>query len=333
MIKEYVLFEEENVKNFNLNLNFNNYKEFIDYFYNLKDVKRVDIIFYCLIYKKYFPNIKNGNLDKIYNMYKILLNKLEYDYLNYKEKEIYEFIKAYEILCEEFENDLLFEKYCDNYLANMTRNNINKRLFLILQNIVNKLNETYDKNYKINFAIINDVASTSWFNNKFKNKILLCSETYVNFFNSKKLDDINVVATLAVQIFIILHEYRHLLQNEYMRTKNDELSKIYKFEAYTIFNSKTKKLYLNNHNSYKIECEANEYALNNFFELIKKYLKNYYIDESKLKDFLMKHWVIKKEINKKFLLTYKLLKKYLEFCEKTKYKPKELIKFNESIKS
>lgn len=336
MIKEYVLLEEENVKKFNLNINIKTYKEYINYFYNLKDEDRSTIVFYCLIYKKYFPNIKNGNLDKIYNVYKILLHKLEYDNLNHKEKNIYEFIKSYMIICEEFENDNLFEKYCDKYLKDLNRNNINKRLLIILQDMMNQLNKTYNKDYSIILGVTNDIAVTEWFQKKFKGKLILNSSTYVDLFYSNKIDDINVLCTLTVQSFIILHEYKHLLQNEYMRTNYDLKADIYRFELYTIYNdkkgSKLNKFYLDNHNSYQIEREANDFALNNFFKYIKKYFENYYINEDDLKEFLIKHWTIKENTKKSFLLKYKILKKYLETCKKLPIKPKKILLFNECLK-
>jgi hypothetical protein len=79
MEKDNVLKHQENIKNFTLNKKIDCYKDFIDYiFNNLNEEIIDDIIFYTLLYKKYseyIPNIKNGNLDKIYNMYKILLHK------------------------------------------------------------------------------------------------------------------------------------------------------------------------------------------------------------------------------------------------------------------
>ena len=224
--------EKENVLNFNLNKNITTYKDFIEYFYNLSVDDKNEIIFYMLLYKKYFSELKNGNLDKIYNMYKILLHKLEYVKLNYKEKFIYEHIMAYLIISGNFKNDELFEKYVCVYLSNVTKCNFNNRLFIILQDIVNKLNKEYNKECTLKFVDQNAIASTNWFNKDLRYNILLSSNKFWRNYELKKIDDINLLYTFVTNAFIILHEYKHILQNEYMRNIDDDLAKIYKFESW-----------------------------------------------------------------------------------------------------
>ena len=109
-MNEEVLGSLETIKNFTLNINIDDYHEFINYFYKLSSQKKHEIIFTCVRYIKYNENIKNGNIDKIYNMYKILLHKLQYNKLNFKEKNIYEVITKILIYSEEFKHNKFFNK-------------------------------------------------------------------------------------------------------------------------------------------------------------------------------------------------------------------------------
>ena len=111
MLEKEVLDMRNIIKCYSLNDRFKNYHEFINYFYKLSDSEKENIIKICIVYKKYNNEIKNGNIEKIYSMYKILLHKLEYNKLNHKEKTIYEDVNYYLITNSEFENNKLYDKY------------------------------------------------------------------------------------------------------------------------------------------------------------------------------------------------------------------------------
>ena len=127
----------------------------------------------------------------------------------------------------------------------------------------------------------------------------------------------------------MLHEYKHLLQNDYLRNNNDELSKLYKYELFNLFTNH--KLYKKNHNSYYIEKEANDYALNNFFKYIKCYFQDKCLNEKELNECIYKNFDLCTKNKKIFLLKYKVLKKYLSIFDKEQYKPMKLILFNEKF--
>jgi len=322
MTKNDLINEIENVKKFSLNINLKRYKEYVDYFYSLKDDDKDYIIYYMILYKKHLTDIKNGNLDKIYNMYKILLDKLKYNKLNCKEMYIYEHVMAYLIISGNFKNNELFEKYVSTYLTKINRFNFNSRLFIIMQDIVNKLNKEYNKDCSLIFSEQDSLACTNWIIKEYKYKISLNAEKYYDSYTLKQIDDIDLLKTFSYHIFIILHEYRHLLQNEYMRNHDDNLSKIYKFELFLIIMQN--KFYSKNHNSYYIEKEANNFAYDNFYKYIKNYFSDKWIDESYLKEFINEVFCVENVNNKSFILKYKLLKKTHEHLSKKNIKTKKL---------
>lgn len=324
MEKDIVLEQEDNIKKFTLNLKIDNYKEFVNYIFGILNKTDIDnVIFYTLLYKKYrefFPDIKNGNLEKIYNMYQILLHKLEYNELNIKERYIYEYINSFLILCGEFKNNKLFEFYCDKYLNNLNYNNFNKQIFLILQNIINDLNRHYNKNYKLRlYNKTKDKAFTNWLDKAKKDSIYLSLDIYLSYFYNKMETNVDIKKTLASEIFVILHEYKHLLQNDYMLSHNDDLSSRYKKDLYIItFREKSYDKY---HDNLFIEKEANEFAFDNVEKYLSKYLEFSYFTKRDIEEFLMKRYHCPKN-NKMFLLEYKYLKYYLELNKNTSKKIK-----------
>lgn len=329
-MEENIVVEDiENIKNFTLNRVINSYKEFVDYFYGLLDDDKDTIIYYTILYKKHNDFVKNGNLDKIYNFYEILLHKLKYDKLNFKERYIYEHINSYLIISGDFKSNELFDKYVKENLSSLTRFNFKSRVFIILQDIVNRLNKEYNKDYSLMFFEQEPLACTNWFNKVCRGKILLSSKRYFEHYEIKRVDDIALAETFAMQAFIILHEYRHLLQRDYMVEHDDDLAKLYKFELFSV--TFYDKLYTKNHNGFYIEKEANEFALNNFYKYIKSYFKNKTLNVSDLSERNFDTFCMNEKDKKSFIIKYKLLRQYVIFLNKINCKTKKLKKFDSKL--
>lgn len=311
-MNEEVLGSLETIKNFTINNNINNYHEFIKYLYNLSDEEKKNIIFNCIKYKKYNMNIKNGNLDKIYNMYKVLLHKLEYNKLNFKERQIYEFIKNIEIYIGEHRNDKYFKKYCDKYLKELKsyKNNI----FIIMQDCLNELNIKYQKEYKLIFTDLYEIAYINCFKKEIRGKIAIGGK-YKEYLNEWMKDNKNIDDVLAFTLFIILHEYRHLLQMDDYFINNKVGSSKYIKEQFII--SEMNIFYKKFHDNFRAEKEANEFAYNNLQEYLFKYL--HYVPVDTILN-IKKYFNIFPKDNKNFLLLYRAIIKYIDLNYKIKIK-------------
>lgn len=314
---EFEIFDR--VKKFSLSKNFT-YKEYIDYFYKFDINEKVNIICYVIIFKKY--NIKNGNLDKLYNFYKILLNKLQYNELNFKEKYIYETITAFLIVSNNYINNELFDKYCNNYLK-VSENNFKRQILLIHQDMINTLNRKNNTDYNIcykenNFS--NSIAWVNWIDEDKIRNIYYNQNQYLKFFIEKDVKKIDIIKTLSIEILNILHEYKHILQMEWLYKNVDNLSLKYENDLYmTNF-----KLYRKYHDYFSIEREANEFGFNNYFEHLETYIKNKYLDKSQIDSFLKNRYNIFPKDNKYFLIQYKAISNYLKLCKTLPIKTKKL---------
>ena len=291
------------IRNFSLNLK--TYKDYVNYFYKLDLDTQTDIIAMMIDYKKYnYLHIKNGNLDKIYNMYKILLHKLEYNELNIKERDIYENIISYLIIDDEFDNDKLFRLYCDKYLKNMNRHNFNRRIFLIMQDVLNILNECYNKNIKLLLTDSIDFAAVNWFDIEYKNRILLNLDKYKDYFYSNEVNELNIINTVIYQIFVICHEFEHVIQRDYMYENDNNLAISYKNDIHmiAIFN----KFYNDYHDNFYIENEATNYGLLSAINYIKKYFYNTILIKDELNKSLLKSADLNIKNKKEYLIKYKI---------------------------
>jgi len=305
-----------NIKNFTLNMNINNYHNFVNYFYKLNNAEKENIIKVCIEYKKNNDyNIKNGNLNKIYDMYKILLHKLEYNELNFKEKEIYEFIKRTEISIGEFENDNLFEKYCNKYLKNGNLKNYNNNnIFLIMQDMLNELNKKYNNDSHLIITDEYEIAYTNWLNKETRGKIVI-GEKYIERINiwSKTYEKIEYV--IAYSLFLVLHEYKHLLQTYDFIINNSIHNTIYFKEEFMI--CRVNSLYQKFHDNFVTEKEANEFAYHNIFDYLSKYVK---YEKEDIKKYLKGKFGIFPLNSKEFLLKYKTIIKYIDLDNKIRIK-------------
>ena len=315
--------ELEKIKNFSLNTKLNTYKDYINYFYKLDLNSQTDIISIMIDYKKYNDyNIKNGNLDKLYNAYKILLHKLEYDELNIKERDIYENITAYLIIANEFIQDKYFSLYCKKYLNNVTIHNFNRRIFLIMQDVLNILNKYNNKN--INFLLTDtiDYAGVDMLDNEYKNKILLNEEEFIEYYYNNVKVNINLIEEIIYIIFVVCHEYTHIIQKDYMYTNNDSKSNIYKNDLY-ILGSCT-AFYTMFHDNFYVENEANNFGILDALNYIKKYFRNTELSKEELEDYLYDEADIEIKNKLEYLILYKLHLLIIKTCLKTNIKTETL---------
>ena len=320
----------EQIRNFSLNNKLNKYEDYVNYFYKLDIDEQTEIIAMMLDYKKYnVCNIKNGNLDKLYNAYKILLHKLEYNELNNKEREIYENINAYLIIDNEFDNNLLFRKYVKKYLNNLNSYNFNRRIFLIMQDVLNILNDYYNKNIKFLLVDFVEYAAVNWLNIEYKNNILLNEEEFNNYFYSNEKTKINVIEKTIYYLYTVCHEYEHILQKENLFAYNN--SNIYENDLYlmAIFNN----FYDLYHNNFYIEKEANSYGVLNALEYISKYFHDKEIIKNDLRKYLSKEFNYNNMNNKEFLIIYKTYLLFIKICQNLNISNKRLTEVDKLYKS
>jgi len=303
--------EIEKIKNFTINKNIDTYNEFVNYFFKLSIKEKATIIKTCIDYLK-CDNIKNGNLDKIYNMYKILLHKIEYNKLNFKEKSIYELIKRLIIIKGEFKEDKYFNKYCSEYIDEQSNTNHRNTVFLVMQDILNKLNRKYNKDYKIILSDENKIAFVSWTNKSIRRKIVI-GQKYVDKLFDCFEDKKSRISLYAYSIFVILHEFKHLLQMEDFYVNDTVYAQKYIKEVFMI--DSINEFYNFYHDNFITEKEANEFAFENLFTYLNKYVK---CNERNVKKYLKNTFDIYPKDSKTFLLIYKSMIKYIELNKKIK---------------
>ena len=289
---------------FDFNYPFKDYKESIDYFYKLDDKKKRYIIKYVFKFK---DSSSNKMLSRIYDMYKVLLHKLEYDKLNGKERYIYEYINAYLVYFNHYEYSELFDKYCKKYLNNITINNIYNRLLLIIQNVVNILNKRYNMNVKLENTIGEDekkvLASVDIISD---DKIIYVNN---NIFERKITKD-DVKYYVANIIFVIAHEYRHILQLNDMLDETSLINKDLIDEVY--LRSITYSFYIEYHNFFITEVDANKFAFSILEELFGNFFDDYdFFELRDIKDGLKRSF---DSTNGKNIKLYKMQRNILLKC-------------------
>ena len=243
------------------------YKDFVIYFFKLNDNEKKYIIKNVYNYRSNNFTPKNKTFDMLNNMYEILLQKIKYNELNGMERNIYEYINAYLIYYNKFETNMVFDLYCDKYLSNITINNINNKILLITQNVVDILNKKYHLDVKI--------VNASY---EYETKVLASvdifskqNEIFINKNMSKiEVDNKNLFLSVARIIFIILHEYKHILQyydiiNSKSITNKSLIDKVYLREI-------TYDFYNKYHNYFFTERNANDFA----FSVLKIFLMKYF---------------------------------------------------------
>ena len=314
--------------NFIFNYNINSYKGFVDYFFNLEIKEKDNIIKECFKYVKNNYKPQNKTLYKIYGMYKILLHKLKYDKLDIKERFIYEYINAYLIYNNLFLNNELFEKYCNIYLNNITLDNIECKLKLIVQDVINVLNNKYHLDVK-NINIISDndsntIAYVCWGN--LKQEIFTYDVIYDVDVNNN-----NLTLTISELIFYISHEFKHVIQKLDCYYTDNPFNKS-AFEDFCL-RSLSIRLYDKYHNYFETEKDANNFALDTLNSLIYKYFdKSKIVTYDLIRAILIKRFMrlkrkdlkiynIKKKIFLKTIETFnietKAIKSYKKLLEKT----------------
>ena len=293
----------EGIKNFKLNYKIDTYKKFIDYFDNLYVEEKDYIIENCYNYLMCEKKISHKSLEKISNMYDILKHKIKYDKLNNKERKIYEYIQAYLIYTDRYEKTEHFDIYVNKYLTNISLDNIGKKVFLVIQNIINSLNNEFklDTYIYIDEAEENTLGSVEW--EDIESIIYLNKLFFKDLYNNKLIID-DLIGYISYIIFIILHEYGHIIQKNYMFRNNDKKSLDYEMDFYLIQYS---KLYKKLHNYFIVEKEANDFAIDRLINELKKYFQNKVIDEKEiLRDINDAFTHYNDNIAKKFLVDYKL---------------------------
>ena len=289
---------------FNINYSFLDYKDSVDFFYKLDDKSKRYIIKNVL---KYNNSSSNKVISKIYDMYKILLHKLEYDKLNGKERYIYEYVNAYLIYFNHYKYNELFDKYCKKYLNNINIDNIYNRLLLIIQNVVNILNKRYNMNVKLENTIGEDEK-------KVLASVDIISDDKVIYVNNnifdRKITKDDIMYYVANIIFIIAHEYRHVLQLNDMLDGNSLLNKDLIDEVY--LRSITYGFYTEYHNFFVTEVDANKFAFSILEELFGNFFDDYdFFELRDIKDGLKKSF---DSTNGKNIKLYKMQRNILLKC-------------------
>ena len=127
------------IKDFKLNYKISTYKEFVNFFDSLYVKEKDYIIENCYNYLMCEKKISHKSLEKISNMYDILKHKIKYDKLNPKERRIYEYIQAYLIYNDKYIRTEHFDIYINNYLSNLSLDNLSKKVFLMIQDVSKNL--------------------------------------------------------------------------------------------------------------------------------------------------------------------------------------------------
>ena len=302
---------------FNLNYVIKDYTSFVNYFFSL-DKKTKDYII-NEVYFYIYSNDNNKLLNKIVNMYNILLEKLKYNKLNLKERYIYEYVNEYLINLGFFCPNDLFEKYCSTYLNNISGFNTMDKIILLMQHILNEFNIKYNMDAFLSFN--DDENCIAWMDFSENENVINVNLEKVNELISIKQAVSNYEELLSVCLFTILHEFNHLLQKNYMLKNNDNKKAGYVNDLFVINLS---KLYDKYHNYFQIENESNLFGINNIMPLVSKSFKKK-VDENEILEYINDLFVYyDKSLEKRFLIKYKLSLSYLKFLETFKLEPEAI---------
>ena len=299
-------------------INDNEYYELINYFNNLSSDEKDKYISSFLKKRKNLSDVK-----KIYKCYLELLKRVKNEEITKEEKSVYEFISSYLIFFNKFKNNKAFNIYSHKYLNNLGKDNLFIKNTLIVQDIINLLNEKYNLNVTLKHEYMNrSVGSIDVLNDK--------DEIEINrYFYNLFLNDEDEYYSVASLIFVLSHEYKHLIQkSKYFNSEVDNQK--YYNELFLMAGAPF--FYRKYHNYFSTEMEANEFAFNNVNELMKKYFP-----ELKKSDL---YYIIERLYEKYAFTnsdTYQIFlekrDKKLNTFDKIKYKPRAIKKLELKKKS
>jgi len=270
--------------------------------------------------KKRKKNITNINVIKIYN--KILNNES----LTNKEIELFESVYSYLILNEiDIDNEIL-HKYCKTYIKTEEYSYID-RMILLCKDLLNTLNKEYNKNYKLKFFNKRSFNSSGYIIFTEKENIIYININYFTkmYKESKKLPYKPIKTMVFNKIFSILHEFKHLLQKEYISNNDNKITENFIEEEY--IKTYNYKFYLKNHNYFKTEREANLFAYENILKYFEMYFDKDIIFEKEMKEKYYKKTNLSSSTTNFKIEFLKKIKKYLENY------PYEYIKLKEHLKT
>ena len=196
---------------------------------------------------------------EVYNEIVEITNKIISIDLNKEEKQLFERVYSHLILNEIAIDNEILHKYCKTYIKTEEYSYID-RMILLCKDLLNTLNKKYNKNYKLKFFNKRSFNSSGYIIFTEKENIIYIN---INYFikmykESKKLPYKPIKTMVFNKIFSILHEFKHLLQKEYISNNDNKITENFIEEEY--IKTYNYKFYLKNHNYFKTEREANLFA-------------------------------------------------------------------------
>lgn len=252
--------------------------EIIEYFLQLDR----DIQEFLIFYINETKNLENKEnyiriLDIFENIKLKIINDIE---LNANEIKFFQRVYYIYEINEIETNDYLLNKFCKKYIRNENAIDID-RIFLISWDIINSLNSKYNKLYKIKFLYDEQIKIPAWVLTRFDCESSDNKNININIYvidlmiqKLKTSDYEKSKVTILYLINSILHEYKHLMQNDYLIRNDDMISELYIRELFVKIkdNKKNKgELYKKYHENFYLEKEANIFAFNNMFLYFNQY--------------------------------------------------------------
>ena len=197
-------------------------------------------------------------ITKIDNIYKNLLNNSNQNQLTRKENNLLLDISARYIINNIAVDDRKLMEYIFNYLLD-NRQYKPEEIVLYLNYFRCFLNDYHNKEIEFNFK--NSLHCNYEFGIPIKIKIkemMVNACAFRKLLHQEKLSEGSYNHHLMINNFLVVHEYAHALQQDYINRNNNDITENYKIES--IIMKKEPNFYQKYHDSFDTEIEADDYA-------------------------------------------------------------------------
>lgn len=251
------------------------------------------------IFLSYNRDCQNTFISYCYNEIEIVKNQEEFKKFIYalslirakiinnhelleEERQVFEIVYSHLIIKGINVDEELLHKYCISYIRKCSFSTVDK-IFLVSTDLIYVLNKKHKKDYKIQYIKdrnLKNVASIdSHMDDTDDDKVINLNryiyDTYYK--NSKKVPFESVKSMILFIIFMILHEYLRLIQNDYLLEHDDDKTETYEKETFINYidgNHNRSKFYNKYHHYFRVEEEANIFAINSMFNYFNLYFES-----------------------------------------------------------
>ena len=255
--------------------------KFFEYYAKLPNKDKFNIIFFIKLTEKNGEFLIQSGDSEFYNEIKKWQGNL-FDKLNEGKITPFELEFAIKFIADSIINNEnvdknLIIKLSENYILKSPLMIADELPILLLYNFY-LINQFTNSKYNISFSINTNTfafAQTNFL--EYPETVFINYDIYHQLFEIDQISKQDYLEMFCYQTFALLHEVKHLKQYEYMNTHDDEYAKAICLEIGVV--GFDYDFYLDNHDMFFIEREANDFGYENLEKFCHSLLSKDYIEK------------------------------------------------------